>query len=80
MTPPPDPSLYPLPTSSFISPHTRNLHIPGIRLKSIGNDSERTCSSEAPVHGVFPPLLLILLAGLDTEEPSGWGVVAGSVT
>ena len=41
-----------------------------IWLERIGNSSQRKASKESPVEDAFPPLLLILLAGLHAKQPS----------
>lgn len=56
---------------------SRNL--PGVRLEPVANNAESDGAEEAVVEDVLPALLLRLLAGLDAEEPAGWGVVVVAV-
>lgn len=54
-------------------------HIRGIRFENICDSSDQEASNEAIVPDVLPAFLLVLLAGLDTEQPAGWGIVVVAV-
>jgi hypothetical protein len=53
--------------------------LPGVRLEPVANNAESNGAEEAVVEDVLPALLLGLLAGLDAEEPAGWGIVVVAV-
>jgi hypothetical protein len=51
----------------------------GVRLEAVGNGAEDQAAAETIEEGVLPALLLVLLAGLDAEQPAGRRVVLGAV-
>jgi len=51
-------------------------HAPGVGLVAVSNHTESQGTEESVDENVLPALVLVLLAGLDAEEPaSGWVVV-----
>jgi hypothetical protein len=48
---------------------------PGVGLVCVTDDAKGQTSEEAIVENILPALLLVLLAGLDTEENTARGVV-----
>lgn len=55
----------------------RNLR--SVRLEAVGNGEDGDASAEAVEEGDLPALALVLLAGLETPQPAGRGVVLGAV-
>lgn len=53
--------------------------IRGVRLEHVCDASNNQAANESPVPDALPALLLVLLAGLDTKQPAGWGVVVVTV-
>lgn len=51
----------------------------GVRLEAVGDTSQQDATAEAVEEWTLPALLLVLLAGLDAEQPTGRGVVLRSV-
>ena len=51
----------------------------GVGLEAVGDAGDDDAAAEAVEEGVLPALLLVLLAGLDAEQPAGGRVVLRAV-
>jgi len=69
--PPPPPILPPNPPST----QSLRINIPRIRLKCISHNGHAHRPTHTPIHRALPPLLLVLFARLDAEQPARWRVV-----
>lgn len=54
-------------------------YVRGIGLENICNASNEEAANESVVPDVLPAFLLVLLAGLDTEQPAGRRIIVATV-